>query len=81
MPATAITTFADASSSRYVSSLCMPATPTSYTLVTLFPRTSAVRAASSDTYASLVPPDTITISPCFSLCSTLFTTPIKERGS
>ena len=61
IPATAIMTFARIISSECDKSLCIPATPTSYSLVTLFLSASAVRAASSATGISLVPPVAITM--------------------
>ena len=63
IPATATTQRADISGSRLASSRCSPATPTSYSRVTRLPSTSAVRAASSATGMSLVPPVATTMLP------------------
>src|SRR3989338_4721313 len=55
MPATITSTFASANFSLLLSSLCNPATPTSYSLSTLLPISSATTAASSATFMSAVP--------------------------
>ena len=67
MPAIAITTRAPSSTSRCESNRCNPATPTSYSRVTRLPSASAVRAASSATGISLVPPVAIAILPTRSI--------------
>ena len=59
----AMMTLALMSSSRWESRRCSPATPTSYRRTTSLPRASAVRAASSATGMSLVPPVATTTFP------------------
>ena len=63
IPAIAIITLAFIIASIWFISLCIPATPTSYSLTTSLPYTSAVLAASSATGISLVPPVATTILP------------------
>src|SRR3989344_5383511 len=55
IPATTMSTLASDNFSLLLSSLCSPATPTSYNLSTLLPIASATTAASSATFMSDVP--------------------------
>lgn len=63
MPAMAMITEALMISSIWCKVRCRPATPTSYSRSTSLPWTSAVRAASSATGMSLVPPVATTMRP------------------
>lgn len=70
IPAMTIITFAPLMSFSFANNLCIPATPTSYILSTLFPNACAVTAASSATGISDVPAVTTAIYVC--VISTFF---------